>query len=130
MMCVNLERELILVYNADSSLFSLIKDALHKTISPSTYQCNLCSLTFGMIGMRDEWKSFIDKLNIPYTFLHRDEFLNRLKTHPHDLGEIKFPAIFLNKNGKIGLFINHNEINSCISLDDLMNFLSEKLGIS
>ena len=129
-MCSNLERELILVYNADSDVFSLIKDAFHKTISPSTYQCNLCSLTFGMIGMRNEWKSFVDKLNIPYTFLHRDEFLDRLKTHPHDLGAIEFPAIFLNKDGKIGLLINHIEINNCTSLDDLMNLVSKKLGIS
>jgi hypothetical protein len=129
MRCGNLERELILVYNADSGVFNLIKDALHKTISPSTYLCNLCSLTFGMIGMKDEWKSFIDKLNIPYTFLHRDEFFKKLKRHPHDLGEIKFPAIFLNKDGKIGLLINHNEINACQSLDDLMNLLSQKLGI-
>ena len=62
MMCVSLERELILVYNADSDLFSLIKDALHKILSPSTYQCNLCSLTFGMIGMRDEWKALRKQL--------------------------------------------------------------------
>ena len=107
----------------------MIKDALQKTISPSTYQCNLCSLTFGTITMKDEWKAFIEKLNIPYMFLHRDEFLNKLKTHPHDIGEVKFPAIFLIKAGKIGLLVDHNEINICHTLNELMSLISQKLSL-
>lgn len=122
-----MERELIFVYNADSGIFNMIKDALHKTILPSTYQCNLCALTYGTISMKDEWKVFIDNLKIPYIFQHRDEFLKQLETHPHILKEIKFPAIFLNKNGKIGLLLDHNEINACQSLNELMNLITTKL---
>ena len=76
----SLEMELILVYNADSGFFDIIKDGLHKVISPSTYQCNLCALTYGTIRMKDEWKVYIEKLEIPTTFLYRDEFLRKLKT--------------------------------------------------
>jgi len=119
--------ELILVYNADSGFFNIIKDGLHKVISPSTYQCNLCALTYGTIRIKDEWKEFIDKLKIPTEFLHRDEFLRKLKSHPHDIMDAKFPAVFLDKGGKISLLITHDEINEYKTLKDLMNLITKKL---
>jgi len=120
--------ELILVYNADSGFFNIIKDGLHKVISPSTYQCNLCALTYGTVRMKDEWKTFIDKLKIPAEFLHRDEFLRKLKSHPHTIKDAKYPAVFLDKGGKISLLITHNEINECKTLNDLMNLITKKLA--
>ncbi len=123
----NSQTELILVYNADSGFFNVIKDALHKTIAPSTYQCNLCALTYGTVGMKNEWKTFIDNLKIATEFLHRDEFLRMLENHPHNIKNIKFPAIFLRKDEKISLFITHNEINKCKTLKDLMNLITKKI---
>ncbi len=38
---------LIFVYNANSDLFSTVTDFAHKILSPSTYQCQLCALTYG-----------------------------------------------------------------------------------
>jgi len=119
--------ELILVYNADSGFFNIIKDGLHKAIFPSTYQCNLCALTYGTVRLKDEWKEFIDKLKIPTEFLHRDEFLRKLKSHPHNIKNAKFPAVFLDKEGKISLLITHTEINECKTLKDLMNLITKKL---
>ena len=121
-----MERELILVYNADSGLFDVIKDALHKTFFPSTYQCNLCALTYGKFSMKDEWKEFVDKLDMHYLFLHRDEFYRKLESHPEHLKDVEFPAIFLNKDGKITLFIDHKEINKCKTLKELMALISNK----
>ena len=123
----NSQTELILVYNADSGFFNIIKDGLHKIVSPSKYQCNLCALTYGKVRMKDEWKTFIEKLNLPALFLHRDEFLKRLETHPHNLKNVKFPAVFLSKGGKISLLITHDEINRCKTLKDLINLITEKL---
>jgi len=57
-------KKIIFVYNANSGFFSSLKDTIHKTISPDTYQCNLCQVTFGAFNMKDEWKEFIEKL--PY----------------------------------------------------------------
>jgi hypothetical protein len=120
--------ELILVYNAESGFFNIVKDGLHKIVSPSTYHCNLCALTYGTVKMKDEWKTFIDKLKIPTEFLHRDEFLRKLKSHPHNIKDAKFPAVFLDKGGKISLLITHNEINECKTLNDLMNLITNKLA--
>ncbi|UCE95995.1 MAG: hypothetical protein JSV51_09930 [Candidatus Bathyarchaeota archaeon] len=121
--------ELILVYNADSGFFNIIKDGLHKIVSPSTYQCNLCALTYSTLTMKDEWRAFIDKLEFPARFLHRDEFLKMLESHPHDIKNTKFPSIFLRKNEKIFLFITQDEINKCKTLKDLMNLITKKLTI-
>jgi hypothetical protein len=119
--------ELILVYNAESGFFNSIRDTLHKTISPSTYQCNLCALTFGTINMKSKWKRFIDKLKIPSTFLHRDEFFKMLKTHHHKIIHTSFPAIFFHNEGKVQLLIKSTEINKCKTLDELMELVDKKL---
>ena len=39
--------ELLFVYNADTGLFNTVADAAHKILSPSTYSCNLCKVTYG-----------------------------------------------------------------------------------
>ena len=122
-----MERELILVYNADSGLFNTVRDGFHKTFFPSTYKCNLCALTYGKFLMKDEWKEFIDQLIISYEFLHRDEFYKKLEAHPDHLNEVTFPAIFLNRDGRIRLFIGHKEINECKTLKELINLISSKL---
>lgn len=72
--------ELILFYHIDSSFFNIIKDGLHKIISPSTYQCNLCTLTYVTVRMKEGWKAFIAKLKNPAEFLHRDEFLRKQRS--------------------------------------------------
>ena len=51
------KKELFLIYNANSGFFNVIKDALQKSISPSTYSCNLCGLTYGTIRMKSKWKT-------------------------------------------------------------------------
>jgi hypothetical protein len=116
------------VYNADSGFLNLIKDAVHKTILPSTYQCNLCALTYGTISMKAEWKRFIATLDVPATFLHRDEFFERLESHPHDLRGISFPAIFLDHDGTISLLIDTAAINRCETLEDLMALITTTLA--
>ncbi|RLI38224.1 hypothetical protein DRO66_02250 [Candidatus Bathyarchaeota archaeon] len=42
--------------------------------------------------------------------------------------DIKFPAIFLNRKGRVDLLIDHNEINKCRTLKELMNLISYKLN--
>jgi hypothetical protein len=44
------------------------------------------------------------------------------------LKDVKFPAIFLNRDGRISLLIDHEEINNSRTLKDLMNLISSKLN--
>jgi hypothetical protein len=122
-----MESELILVYNADSGVISLLKDAVHRTFFPNTYQCNLCALTYGRFSVKNEWRSFIEQLQMPYEFLHRNEFYQKLEAHPDHLGDVEFPAIFLNREDKIQILVNHEDINNCKTLDQLMQLITQKL---
>jgi hypothetical protein len=78
--------------------------------------------------MKDEWKKFINKLHLPTKFLHRDEFIEKLKSHPHNIRDFKFPAGFLNRNGRINLLITNEEINKCKTLKALEDLISKKLA--
>jgi len=80
---------LVFVYNADSGLFNSLADLAHKIFSPQTYQCNLCAITYSAAGMKKEWKDFLDQLDVPMEFLHRDE----LKAS-HGMEGVCLPAIF------------------------------------
>lgn len=65
---------LIFIYNADSGFLSMLKDGSYKTVSPATYPCRLCDLSWGLLGERRRWRAFIDGLPESVRFLHRDEF--------------------------------------------------------
>ena len=122
---MNNKQELIFVYNADSSLFAQAGDYIHKLVSPKSYQCNLCQITYGSIGMKREWKTFIKSLPYKATFLHRDEMIER---YP-DLKNRKLPAIFEKQDGKISDFISAGEINQQKTIEDLKTLIQKKASI-
>ena len=72
-------QQLIFVYNADSGWFNSLTDAVHKMVSPSTYQCSLCALTYGNVSMKKEWREFIESLPFDVLFLYKDEFIKHYK---------------------------------------------------
>lgn len=113
---------LIFVYNADSGLLSAVRDALHKTISPSTYPCRLCDLTFGAVRTKSAWKEFIDGLGLLVEFLHRDEFLQR-----YVLKDAKFPSAYIENGRGIRLFVLEDEINDTYTLEDLMEIVKRRV---
>ena len=65
---------LVIVYNANAGLLAGAVDYLHKLIAPATYPCALCALTYGLVGMRREWRAFLDQLGMELLFHHRPDF--------------------------------------------------------
>ncbi|WP_423148906.1 TIGR04282 family arsenosugar biosynthesis glycosyltransferase [Rubrolithibacter danxiaensis] len=114
---------LIFVYNADSDLFSSVTDFVHKLISPSTYDCNLCALTYHNFGIKKEWKEFIESTGARFRFLHKDEFEEMYEV-PADL-----PAVFYLSKELPKQLISASEINSCKSLDQLKSLVSARIRI-
>ena len=106
-------KTLVFVYNADSGKINGLLDYLHKTISPSTYQCQLCALTHSH-KMHDEWREFIRNLAIPVVFLHRDELAKQ-----YGVTNIPLPAVFEMVEGKLKLKISAAEINKMSNLTTL-----------
>ncbi|MFT5751682.1 MAG: hypothetical protein ACI828_001420 [Flavobacteriales bacterium] len=66
--------KLIFVYNAQSGKINALLDAAHKVVSPSTYRCALCALTFGSFRENEVWKDFRERSKVPMEFYHKDEF--------------------------------------------------------
>ncbi len=109
--------KLIFVYNADSGVFNLLSDAVHKILSPQTYACHLCAITHSNFGMRKEWKAFLETLQPPPSFLHADEFERR-----HNF-EFALPAVFTEENGELTVKATAAQIKKCRSVGDLINLL-------
>lgn len=114
---------LLFVYNADSDLFSSVTGFVHKIISPQTYNCNLCTLTYGNLTMKQEWKNFLEDLPVEKTFLHKNEFEKQYKQ------SIDLPAIFYVEEGMPIILIPSSEINHYHSLDQLMAALPGKIKL-
>ena len=76
---------IIFVYNADSGKANAALDMAHKLLSPSTYRCNLCRLTHGILSEKKAWKEFRQSTHEELLFLHRDEFerqFDKLERYP------------------------------------------------
>jgi hypothetical protein len=112
---------LIFVYNAESGFFNTLSDAAHKIFSPQTYACRLCSLTHSSLGMRGEWKQFVEGLSRPVEFLHADEFARKYGARGAAL-----PAVFTVDEGGLKELVGESEINACGRLDELKRLILER----
>jgi len=117
-------KKLIFVYNADSGLFSTVTDFAHKIVSPETYSCNLCKITYGNMTMKSSWKDYLGSLNYEQEFLHRNEFQIR---YP-EFKEYDLPAIFARMQDEIKLLVSAEEINSVHDIEGLKDKLNKKLN--
>ncbi|PCH65905.1 MAG: hypothetical protein COC01_09160 [Bacteroidetes bacterium] len=114
---------LLFVYNADSGLFNTFTDIAHKILSPKTYPCKLCAITYDNFGIKIEWAQFIKETKADITFCHRDEFKKK-----YNIANTKFPCIFTEKGSNIELFITDKDINACESLEELKKLITTKLS--
>ena len=103
---------LIFVYNAKSGTLNAAIDYFHKIVSPETYDCNLCILTYDNFGKKKEWKAFLNNLEVPIQFLYADD----MKILGMD-ESIKLP-ILMAKRGEV--LIDSKKMNSLDSIDKLM----------
>jgi len=114
------EPTLLFVYKADTGLFNTLADIGHKIFSPKTYSCDLCQLTHGYFTERAGWQSFIEQLDVECRFLHRDEFHQEFPDRPDTL-----PAIFIQKENRLSLCIDAEELHRCEHLDELVSAVKQ-----
>lgn len=115
-------KKIVFVYNANAGLFSALTDSAHKLLSPKTYSCNLCKLTYGLKNMKQEWADFIKTLPYPLEFLHRDELH---KQHP-ELKDVELPAVFM-EEAVLNEWVPASEINKVESLPALKELITKYL---
>ena len=112
--------KLIFVYNANSGKLSAAFDIAHKIISPSTYQCNLCSLTHGTFQERDVWKKFREESDAELVFYHKDEFENEFNK------TFAYPIILKEQDGELVEYVSTEQINALNDVEDLIVKLKSK----
>lgn len=115
--------KLIIVYNAYSSLISQTFDALHKMISPNTYVCNLCRVSYGNFRMKEEWKKFLRSLEIETVFYHKDEFE---KAYPNS-EYTTFPIILIQNKSAITQLASATEVNKLENEQQLITLIRNKV---
>lgn len=115
---------LICVYNANGGLPSALGDMVHKIVSPATYPCSLCALTYGAVSMRGAWRRFLDGLGMPVTFLYRDEFRGDLDTR-----DLPLPAILLGAEAAVPqVLVSAVELDALPDLPALMALVETRLA--
>jgi hypothetical protein len=114
--------ELIFIYNADSGRINAILDSVHKSVSPNSYPCQLCAVTYGPISIRDEWKEYLDSLDYPKTFLHKNEVGDKLGEL-----EIQFPVILLKHNEEYRVIVSSKEFERISDSYELISLMSQKI---
>lgn len=115
--------KIVFVYNADSGLVAGLKDYFHKVLRPSTYQCRLCAVTYGPLGMKGDWRRFVTHLPFGVEFLHRDEFSARFPDSREE-----FPAAFLvDDGGIVSKLVSAADLAGVESLEDLKSLVERKV---
>ena len=120
-LCGEDESELIFVYNAKSGMVNEFLDFAHKIVSPSTYNCNLCAISYGNFTMKKKWSDYISSLPVRSTFTYKD------KVSEYGYDNIKLPSIILQDKSKSKVIISSEEINKLKKIDQLINILSDRL---
>jgi hypothetical protein len=113
---------LLFVYNADSGVLNGLKDLWIKTVTPQRYDCQLCAVTYGLTGMKREWREFVEHLGAPVEFLHRDELADR-----YGLKGVTLPAAFVVAGGPPLLWLSADQLVACRTLADLMTLVRREL---
>jgi len=115
---------LIIVYNANGGILSALGDMVHKIVSPSTYPCSLCALTYGPFSMRREWREFLSGLRYARVFIYRDELRD-------DLGmtDLPLPAILRARGPEEPeVLVSADELNALPDLQSLIALVEERVA--
>ncbi|OUR89457.1 hypothetical protein A9Q81_21645 [Gammaproteobacteria bacterium 42_54_T18] len=126
---------LVFVYNADSGMLNLMKDIAHKLLSPATYPCSLCDLTYSAFGERRSWIRFRKALPVSQQYLHIDEFVSQYSgvTSAAQLDTIQYPVIFRlrdnveSEDNALELVATKQQIDACESQNALKSLVRSLL---
>ena len=122
--------KLIFVYNANSGKLSAWLDSAHKIVSPSTYQCRLCDLTYGIFKENEEWVRFRESELINshvqnLEFLHIDEFNKNYNSKW--LPAYEYPLILMASNQGLEILMSAGEMNDIKTTTALISAITSKI---
>jgi hypothetical protein len=82
----------------------------------------LNALLTGPLGLKSDWKDFVEKLPFNIEYLYKDGFKDTF-----EFNDVEFPSIFLSTDGELELFIPQEEINSSTSIEELKTIFYDRM---
>lgn len=99
-------------------------DSMHKVFSPSTYDCNLCDITFGIVAENRSWKKFREQSGHNFVFLHKDEFK---KKYASKFGyKFTFPIVLVEGENGLEVLIGTQELNELKTASELIRLIQKR----
>ncbi len=117
--------KLVFIYNANAGKINGLLDSVHKIVSPSTYECSLCSITHGVFTESKVWASYRESSKVEMSFLHKDEFLKQYKSKW--LPAFTFPIVLSSDANGLSVFITTEVLNAVTTQDDLIKLVEDGL---
>ena len=118
------QRRLVIVYNAEAGLAAGVMDSLHKLVSPGTYPCQLCAVTYGLATMKREWRTFLDGLGMELLFHHRPDFRAAFP----QAADWPLPLIAVETGGVLRPLVGAAELTQAVDLRALMTMVQARLS--
>ena len=117
-------KKLIFVYNADSGFRNMVMDGAHKLLSPSTYECSLCDITYGAFTENSTWKKFRKETDLQMVFLHKDEFAVQYKSKFGH--KFTFPIVLSETEMGHEVLVKTEELNGLSDANELIALLLKR----
>jgi len=116
-----MSKKILFIYNANSDTGSQLFDFAHKILNPATYDCKLCSLTFGNFTENKQWKTFRKSLlakGYELEFLHKDEFV---KSYKSKFGHaFTYPIILVETAYDLEVLLSTPTLNAMETVEELV----------
>jgi hypothetical protein len=114
----------LIVYNADGGIFNMVADGIHKVVSPDTYPCSLCAVSYGLVSMHTPWRKYLKSLPHEVVFHHKDDFAEAYPGH-----EIALPAILVREAGPMPeVLIGKDELDALEDVNQLIALTQQRLA--
>lgn len=119
--------KLIFVYNAQSGKMNALLDTAHKIVSPSTYNCDLCALTFGSLRENAVWKNFRENSKVPMEFYHKDEFEKAFASKW--LAKYTYPVLLMQNENELEVGLTAEQFAEIDTLESLISKVNSLIAL-
>ena len=110
----------------DGGWLNALADMVHKLVSPATYPCSLCALTYGWVAMHGRWRRFLGGLPQAKAFHHKDDFALALPGLA-----VPLPAILLAEGeAPPQVLVSAAELDALPDLETLIALVAARLARS
>ncbi len=116
--------KLIFVYNAHSNPIEKLIDGVHKIVSPDTYDCTLCAVTFGAFTEDSLWKSYRETSGFEMQFYYKNEFQKQFRSKW--LPKYDFPVVLIEFEQSLEIFISADELKEVKDSEELIELITAR----